>query len=85
MTYQAVGDVIDETLEALACLDVDRLAELEERIGLLAESDTSCGGVHTDSILAKKRALEVVLKNSEENLKALHRLHGRNMGTEWVR
>jgi hypothetical protein len=85
MTFRAIGDVIDETLAALVCLDVDRLEELEERIGLLAESDTSCDGIHTDSILAKKRALEVVLKNSEENLKALHRLLGRNMGSEWVR
>jgi hypothetical protein len=84
-TYQAVVDVLDETLEALTSLDVDKLEELEGRVEVLAESEVVCGEFSADAILAKKRVLELVLRNCEENLRALHRLHIRNMGSQWAR
>ena len=81
-TYQAVADVLDETLGALTSLDADKLQELERRVEALAESELVCGEISADSILAKKRVLELLLRNSEENLGALHRLHVRNIGNQ---
>ena len=84
-TYQAIADALDETLDALTGLDADKLEELERRVEALAESKVVCGAIHADSILTKKRVLELLLRSSEENLRALHRLHVRNRGTQWAR
>jgi hypothetical protein len=83
--YQAIADMLDETLEALVRLDMDRLVLLEERMEVLTQSNVIFGESSIGSILAKRRVLELVLRNSEENLNTLNRLHSRNMGSQWVR
>ena len=85
VTYQAIADMLDETLEALVSLDMDRLMLLEERMEVLTQSNVVWAESSTGSIPAKRRVLELVLRNSEENLNALNRLHSRNMGSQWVR
>jgi hypothetical protein len=81
---EAVGNVLDETIQALTDLDFNRLQELEKQISVLAESDTKCSGDSLDLIQAKKRLLELILQNCETNLKALNRLHGRNTRDQWA-
>jgi hypothetical protein len=83
--YQAIADMLDETLEALVRLDMDRLVLLEERMEVLTQSNVIFGESSIGSIVAKRRVLELVLRNSEENLNTLNRLHSRNMGSQWVR
>jgi hypothetical protein len=85
VTYQAIADMLDETLEALVSLDMDRVMLLEGRMEVLSQANVTCAESSTGSILAKKRVLELVLRNSEENLNALNRLHTRNIGSQWVR
>jgi len=82
---QAVADVLDETIQALTLLDFKRLQALEARISAFADAGAECSGDSLDLILAKKRLLELVLQNCETNLKALNRLHGRNMRDQWAR
>jgi hypothetical protein len=82
---QAIADMLDETLEALVRLDMDRLVLLEERMEVLTQSNVIFGESSIGSIVAKRRVLELVLRNSEENLNTLNRLHSRNMGSQWVR
>ncbi len=77
--------MLDETLEALVRLDMDRLVLLEERMEVLTQSNVIFGESSIGSIVAKRRVLELVLRNSEENLNTLNRLHSRNMGSQWVR
>jgi hypothetical protein len=85
VTYQAIADMLDETLEALVSLDMDRLVLLEKRMEVLTQSTVIFGESDIGSILAKRRVIELVLRNSEENLNAFTRLHSRNMGSQWVR
>ena len=80
---QVVADVLDETIEALTLLDFERLQALEKRISVFADSEGQCSG-DLNLILAKKRLLELILQNCEGNLKALNRLHGRNMRDQWA-
>jgi hypothetical protein len=82
---QAIADMLDETLEALVRLDMDRLVLLEERMEVLTQSNVIFGESSIGSIVARRRVLELVLRNSEENLNTLNRLHSRNMGSQWVR
>ena len=81
---QAVADVLDETIQALTLLDFKKLQALEERITAFAGTGAKCSGDRVDSIMAKKRLLELVLQNCETNLKALNRLHGRNTRDQWA-
>jgi hypothetical protein len=80
---QAVGDALDETIHALARLDLDALTAIEERMMVLAQSRLIADGAVMGSILAKKRVLEQVLNHSESNLDALQRLYRRNMRDLW--
>lgn len=80
---QAVADALDETIRALAILDLDTLQAMEERMMVLAQSPLIADEVSIGSILAKKRVLELVLDHSESNLNALRRLYGRNAGELW--
>lgn len=82
-TCRAVADALDETIRALAVLDLDTLQTMEERMMTLAQSTLVEDEVGIGSILAKKRVLELVLYQSESNLNALRRLYGRNMRDLW--
>jgi hypothetical protein len=85
MTCQALGDVLDETIQALAVLDLERLQILEEKITGLAESKFIADESGINAVLAKKRVLELVLHDSASNLNALSRLYGRNTRDPWER
>ncbi len=80
---QALRDALDETVHALAILDLDALQAIERRLTTLAQSQLVTDGIGIDFILAKKRVLELVLYHSESNLNALRRLYGRNTRDLW--
>lgn len=80
---QAVMDALDETIHALAMLDLDALMAIEERVMVLAQSRLIADDARMGSILTKKRVLEQVLNHSESNLDALQRLYRRNMRDLW--
>jgi hypothetical protein len=82
---QALGDALDETIHALAILDLDTLHAIELRMAALAQIKFVADRHGADSILAKKRVLELVLYHSESNLNALRRLYGRNTRDLWER
>jgi hypothetical protein len=82
---QTIADALDETIQALAYLDLDRLQILERRVAALEKSDVPCRRDHLDPILKKRHLLGRLLQNCELNLDALNRLHGRNMRDKWVR
>lgn len=85
-TGQAVANVLDETIQALAVLDFDSLQRLEERAMTLASASGSIADEATVySIQAKRRVLEQLLRHSESNLSALCRLHERNARGAWER
>ena len=81
---QAVADVLDETIQALTLLDLNSLQALEKRISVLTKSKVACGRDSFNSILAKQRLLELLLRNCESNLEVLNRLHGRNTRDQWA-
>jgi hypothetical protein len=83
-TSKAVTDVLDETIRALAVLDLERIRILEERIEFLAQSGLVSNEVGLSAILAKKRVLELVLQSSASNLNTLNRLHGRDTRDRWA-
>lgn len=80
---QAITDVLDETISALALLDLDTLKAVEERLTLLSQSPQIADEIGIASILSKKRVLELVLHHSESNLNALQGLYGRNTRDRW--
>ena len=80
---QALEDALDETIHALALLDLDALKAVEERLTILTQSTLIADEVSIGSILRKKRVLELVLQHSESNLNALQRLYGRNTRDLW--
>jgi hypothetical protein len=82
---QALCNALDETVHALAILDLDTLQVVERRLTMLAQSRLVTDWIDIDSILAKKRVLEMVLYHSESNLNALRRLYGRNTRDLWER
>jgi hypothetical protein len=85
---QALCDALDETIHALAILDLETLQAIERRLTAMAQSRLAAEGIDSDSassVAAKKRVLELVLYHSESNLNALHRLYGRNMRDLWER
>jgi hypothetical protein len=81
---QAVGDVIDQTIQAFTLLDLNELQALERRISAMAESNVTWNGEIHPSLFAKKRLLELILQNYKSNLDALSRLHRRNMRDQWA-
>jgi len=82
---QVLCNALDETIHALALLDLDALQVIERRLTTLAQSRLVMDGINVDSILARKRVLELVLYHSESNLNALRRLYGRNTRDLWER
>ena len=83
MTSEAVVDVLDRTIRALALLDLEDLRILEDRIAVLAQSDLIADDAGRNMVLRKKRVLELVLDESASNLNVLNRLFGRNMRNLW--
>jgi hypothetical protein len=80
---QVVGEVLDETIQALTLLDLDKLHALEKRISAVAEPNVEWNRDSVVSLLAKKRLLEIVLQNCKSNLDTLNRLHRRNTRDQW--
>jgi hypothetical protein len=80
----AVADVLDQTIQALTLMDLNKLQSLERRISLLAESNATCDREGLPSLLAKKRLLELILQSCKSNLDALNRLHRRNTRDQWA-
>jgi hypothetical protein len=81
---QAVGEVLDQTIQALTLLDLDKLQALAKRISAVAESNVEWNRDSVVSLLAKRRLLELVLQNCKSNLDTLNRLHGRNTRDQWA-
>jgi hypothetical protein len=82
---RALGDILDETVEAFSNLDSARLHSLEQRIVVIAASNVKFKSDEAASlILQKQRQLEIVLQNSQANLDALTRLHARNTRNQWA-
>jgi hypothetical protein len=81
---QTLVGILDETVEALSNLDLEKLNALEQQIVLLAESNVNFAKDSIGLVLPKKRQLEIVLKNCQVNLDALTRLHARNMRNQWA-
>jgi hypothetical protein len=81
---QGVGEVLDQTIQALTVLDLNKLQALERRISAMAESDVEWNRDSFPSLVAKKRLLELVLQNCKSNLDTLNRLYGRNMRDQWA-
>jgi hypothetical protein len=81
---RALVDILEETADALSTLDLEKLNALEQRIVLLAESDTKFARDGIGLVLQKKRQLEIILQNCQINLDALNRLHARNMRNQWA-
>jgi hypothetical protein len=82
---EAIGRVLDETIEAFIMMDSAKLERLEEQIVVLAQSDLVWTEDGKQKVLDKKRVLEVVLQTGESNLLVCTRLRDRNMGYQWVR
>jgi hypothetical protein len=81
---QAVTEVLDEAIQALTVLDLDKLERLEERVASLVASNDVCRSDGLNTILAKKRLLAMILQNCRSNLNVLNRLHGRNTRDQWA-
>lgn len=81
---QVLGEILDETVEALSHLDSAKLHALEQRIVAFAESNANYGEANVGLVLSKKRLLEIMLQNCHANLDALTRLHVRNTRNQWA-
>jgi hypothetical protein len=81
---QAVSDVLDETIQALTLMDLNRLQAIEKRAVELAKSGVIMSRNRLNSISPKKNLLGL-LQSCESNLDALNRLHGRNTRDQWSR
>lgn len=81
---QSVTAVLDEAIQALTVLDLDKLKHLEEQVTVLANSGSVGLNGLNDTVLSKKRLLAMLLQNCRSNLDALNRLHSRNTGDQWA-
>ncbi|MGD0445218.1 MAG: hypothetical protein ABSA39_14885 [Edaphobacter sp.] len=81
---QALTDVLDETIDALSNLDLTRLYAAEQRILLLKGFSANEERDNIGVLLAKRRALGILLQNFQVNLDALTRLHARNVRKQWA-
>jgi hypothetical protein len=82
-TDHVLVDLLDETIAALALMDAEKLETLGERVELLSQVNVVCGRDDGKNALAKKRVLEVLLENSESNLRLLERLYERGATVQW--
>jgi hypothetical protein len=81
---QSLIDILDQTIEALSRLDLEKLTALEQRIMSLAECNANLGTEGIGLVLPKKRQLQILLQNCRTNLDALTRLHARSMRNQWA-
>jgi hypothetical protein len=81
---QSLIDILDQTIEALSKLDLEKLTALEQRIVSLAECNANLATESIGLVLAKKRQLQIFLQNCHVNLDALTRLHARSMRNQWA-
>jgi hypothetical protein len=81
---QTLVGILDETIEALSKLDLEKLNSLERQIVLLAESNAKFEKDSIGLTRPKIRQLEIMLQNCQVNLDALTRLHARNMRKQWA-
>ena len=82
-TDHTLADLLDETIAALAKMDAERLEALGEKVELLSQVSVVCGRDKGMKALAKKRVLEMLLVNSESNLRLLERLYERGANVRW--
>jgi hypothetical protein len=81
---QSLMDMLDQTIEALSTLDLERLTALEQRIISLAECNANLATEGIGLVLPKKRQLEILLQNCRVNLDALTRLNARSGRNQWA-
>jgi hypothetical protein len=81
---QSLIDILDQTIEALSKLDLEKLTALEQRIVSLAERNANLATESIGVVLPKKRQLQIFLQNCQVNLDALTRLHARSMRNQWA-
>jgi hypothetical protein len=81
---QLVADILEETVQAIRMLDLNRLKNVEEKISTLAQYSITCGKWDLNTILVKKHLFDTILQNCESNLDSLNRLHGRNTEDQWA-
>ena len=82
-TGHVLVDLLDETIAALALMSAEKLEALGERVELLSQVNVVCGRDNRKKALAKKRVLEILLENSESNLRLLERLYKRGTTVQW--
>ena len=82
-TGLALVDLLDETIAALALMSAEKLEALGERVELLSQVNAVCSRDNRKKALAKKRVLEILLENSESNLRLLERLYERGTTVQW--
>ena len=76
-TDHVLAELLDETIAALAMMDAEKLEALGERVELLSQVNVVCGLDEGKKALSKKRVLEILLENSESNLRLLERMYER--------
>jgi hypothetical protein len=81
---KVVDEILDQTIQALTLLDLNKLQSLEKRIATAAESNVVFDRGNLTSLLAKKRILELLLHNCKSNLDTLDHLHKRNVRGQWA-
>jgi hypothetical protein len=81
---QSLIDILDQTIEALSKLDLEKLTALEQRIVSLEELNANLATESIGLVLPKKRQLQIFLQHCQVNLDALTRLHARSMRNQWA-
>ena len=82
-TGHVLVDLLDETIAALALMSAEKLEALGERVELLSQVNAVCSRDNRKKALAKKRVLEILLENSESNLRLRERLYERGTTVQW--
>lgn len=80
---QTIANVLEGTIEALTCFDLERLSSLEEGITQLMASGISIQPV--TSLLEKKTRLKRTLEETRANLDVLERLCSGKDRERWER
>jgi len=81
---RSVTEILDETVQAITVLDLNRLKSLEEKISALAQYSITWGKGGINTMLAKKYLLDLILRNCESNLDSLKHLHRRDTRDQWA-
>lgn len=82
-TEQTVSEILEETIEALARFDTEKLRTLEERVMLVAGSGVSLHA--TRSLLERRSSLEQTLDRTGRNLGVVTRLCAGKGAERWER